>query len=139
MGFCASAQLVSSDLERLQEKDFYRPEDLAHYTGSHNNGQFLEVKEKSWLARYNPVSLGMGAVMYSYQHVVSPLLSRSCPYEITCSNFAKMSIREWGAFKGVFISADRVLRCNRLSLLNVSPLNIAPRTGKILDEPAWYR
>jgi uncharacterized protein len=139
IGFCSYAQLSSSDLLAITKQDFDHPAKFSQQGDAYNNGQFMKTRKKTFISHYNPLTLGMGAVMYSYQHVISPLLSRSCPYQISCSNFAKLSIREWGPFKGVFISADRILRCNRLSLLNISPLKINPKTGKILDEPSWYQ
>jgi len=133
----AYAQLSDEDLALIGKEDFYHAEDFARYTGEHNNADFLHTKKNTFLSRYNPASLAMGGVMYTYQHVVSPLLSRSCPYEITCSNFAKLSIHDWGLVKGVFIAADRVLRCNRISVMDTSPLNI-DLSGKIIDDPARY-
>lgn len=131
-------QLSASDLKAVQGRDFFRKGSYSGYTGPFNSGKFLSKRLKHGKSHTNPFVSGLGAILYSYQHVISPLLSRTCPYQITCSNFAKLSIQDWGPLKGVFLAADRVLRCNRLSLENISPVKIDPRTGEILDDPLWY-
>lgn len=109
------------------------------YNRAGNDARVLEVQQSSFLAKYNPVSLLLKGTMYTYQHIISPQLSRSCPYEITCSNFSKQSIREFGILKGVFISADRILRCNRIGILDVHPLDFNDMTGTITDSPNKYK
>jgi putative component of membrane protein insertase Oxa1/YidC/SpoIIIJ protein YidD len=76
--------------------------------------------------------------MLLYQNVVSAQLSKECPYEITCSNFSKQSIKKFGIVKGLFLSADRLTRCNRIAILDVNFLNIDPLTGGIKDSLDKY-
>ena len=109
------------------------------YTRGGNDKNVMEVHQPSFLAKYNPVTLLLKGTMYTYQHVISPQLSRSCPYEITCSNFSKQSIKTYGIVKGVFLSADRILRCNRIGILDVHPLDFNDVTGTISDSPSRYR
>src|ERR1043165_6271178 len=117
----ATLLIVTSGMEQTKNSDLdllaSSPKDgpaKAYYSGAGNNREMLEVQHSSFFAKYNPVSLLLKGTMFTYQHVISPQLSRSCPYEITCSNFSKLSIKEYGIVKGVFISADRILRCNRI-------------------------
>lgn len=114
-------------------------ENSSYYTGQLNNRKVLQTQQHNVLAKYNPVALVLKGTMFVYQHVISPQLSRGCPYEITCSNFSKLSIREYGVVKGVFLSADRILRCNRIGILDVHPLDFNNRNGKISDPPNKYQ
>lgn len=132
-------ELTAADI--LLVKHAHQPvaQKAKEYNRAGNNTSVLEAKKKSALAQYNPISLTLKGAMALYQQVLSPQLSRSCPYEITCSNFSKHAIREFGVVKGIFLSADRVLRCNRIGLLDVHPLNIHDHNGTIADPLAQYR
>jgi putative component of membrane protein insertase Oxa1/YidC/SpoIIIJ protein YidD len=127
------------DLQLVRATHFDDPGEFAHYHGPANNEQALANRRRSFVARYNPVSLVLKGGLLAYQKMVSRQLARQCPYEITCSNFSKLAIEEFGMFKGVFISADRIMRCNRIGLLDVRPLSINPATGAIIDPPNLYR
>ena len=130
---------IAGDLRLIGERNFGAPDEFAHYHGAGNSEQVLQNRHQNFIARYNPVSLVLKGALLGYQKLVSEQLARSCPYEITCSNFSKQAIGEFGIFKGVFISADRILRCNRIALLDISPLNVNPATGAIIDSPNMYR
>ncbi|MGB1204080.1 MAG: membrane protein insertion efficiency factor YidD [Chitinophagales bacterium] len=104
-----------------------------------NDKKIMKSKRKNVFMTYNPVSLLLKGAMFSYQNGISPQLGRHCLYELSCSNFSKHSIYEFGVFKGVFLSADRILRCNRISHLDLHPLTFNPKTGKYIDVPSQYR
>ena len=65
---------------------------------------------------WNPVYHVLSSSMYVYQSVVSPLISRRCSFSPTCSAYSKALIHEYGLLKGTFLTADRLMRCNRISL-----------------------
>lgn len=134
----ASSQTKESDLELLRSTANAGAANT-YYAHPGNNREMLEVQHSSFFAKYNPISLLLKGTMYTYQHVISPQLSRSCPYEITCSNFSKQSILEFGIVKGVFLSADRILRCNRIGVLDTDPLDFNEQYGTIMDAPDKYR
>jgi len=134
----AQAQ-TTEDLALVRGQHFTSPDEFAHYHGSANNEKALQNKHHNIIAQYNPVSLILKGALLGYQKILSQQLARNCPYEISCSNFSKQAIREFGIFKGVFISADRILRCNRIGYEDVSPLSINPATGRIIDSPNMYR
>ena len=75
--------------------------------------------------------------MLFYQHIVSPQFSRHCLYERTCSNFSKAAISEFGLIKGIFMSADRLLRCNTDAIKDVPAVQFDP-AGYPIDEPEKY-
>jgi len=62
-----------------------------------------------------------------YQRLVSPLIPRRCKYHPTCSQYSVDAIREWGVFRGISMSAWRVLRCNPFSHGGFDPVRRRPR------------
>ncbi len=72
--------------------------------------------KRTWNPAYHVLSSGM----YVYQKVVSPLLATSCIYRPTCSAYSKALIHEYGLLKGTFLTADRLMRCNRIALTDLN-------------------
>ncbi len=50
-----------------------------------------------------------------YQTALSPYLGGQCRFYPSCSEYAILSIKKDGAFRGTLKSAWRILRCNPLS------------------------
>ena len=51
-------------------------------------------------------------VLRGYKRWISPLLPRSCRFEPTCSDYARLAIVKYGALKGAFKAVGRILRCH---------------------------
>lgn len=134
----AFAQLSKSDLSLIQTTDFYHKNDFSFYQLPGNSSAIMKSREKGLAARYNPVSLLLKGSMWTYQNIISPELSSPCPYQISCSNFAKQSIEDFGIIKGTAIAVDRLMRCNRISLLEVPAIDFDPQTHHIIDPPSRY-
>ncbi|MDX1439476.1 MAG: membrane protein insertion efficiency factor YidD, partial [Rubricoccaceae bacterium] len=66
----------------------------------------------------------MGVVRF-YQLAISPHLPRSCRYTPSCSEYAILALRKYGALRGGILSIWRVLRCN-------------PWGGHGYDPPRWF-
>ncbi|MCX7613721.1 MAG: membrane protein insertion efficiency factor YidD [Caldimicrobium sp.] len=53
-----------------------------------------------------------------YQRFISPILTIHfnihCRHYPSCSEFAKITIEEWGIFRGSLLTALRLLKCNSL-------------------------
>lgn len=48
-----------------------------------------------------------------YQKYISPLKkSSSCIYTPTCSAYALEALEKYGAFKGMYLTVRRILRCH---------------------------
>lgn len=60
-----------------------------------------------------------------YQRIVSPHTTPSCRFAPTCSEYSVQALRKYGLFKGLILSAHRVLRCH-------------PWGGHGYDPPVWY-
>jgi len=89
------------------------------------------------LVKYNPVNAVFGGLLFIYQNALSQQFSANCLYHPSCSDFSKQSVREYGLLKGVFLSADRVMRCNRIAATGIHPLRI--ENNKVQDPVDFYR
>ncbi|MEW6411140.1 MAG: membrane protein insertion efficiency factor YidD [Candidatus Zixiibacteriota bacterium] len=50
--------------------------------------------------------------IYIYRYTLSPVIGNSCRFYPTCSHYAEDALRKYGPFKGVMMSARRLLRCH---------------------------
>ena len=46
-----------------------------------------------------------------YRWCISPLLPHTCRYVPSCSKYSYLAIKEFGVFKGIYISFKRIIRC----------------------------
>ena len=49
-----------------------------------------------------------------YRLFILPLLGKNCIYTPSCSEYGIIALRKHGIFKGSFLTAKRILRCNSL-------------------------
>jgi len=47
-----------------------------------------------------------------YQLILSPILPPSCRFTPTCSEYTMQAIEKYGALRGVYLGARRLLRCH---------------------------
>ncbi|HXU40385.1 MAG TPA: membrane protein insertion efficiency factor YidD [Blastocatellia bacterium] len=47
-----------------------------------------------------------------YRLLISPLLPPSCRFTPTCSEYAMQAIEKYGALRGAYLGARRLLRCH---------------------------
>lgn len=59
------------------------------------------------ILRYAFVSL-----LKLYKAFISPLLPPSCRFVPTCSDYAREAIEQYGAVRGLWMGARRLLRCH---------------------------
>jgi uncharacterized protein len=59
----------------------------------------------------------------AYRRLVSPLLTRRCKYEPSCSAYAASAVRSYGAVRGMVLAAWRLLRCNPFSHGGYDPVS----------------
>lgn len=46
-----------------------------------------------------------------YKMLLSPFLPSACRFTPTCSDYAAQAIEKYGAFRGIWMGAGRILRC----------------------------
>ncbi len=49
-----------------------------------------------------------------YRIFISPLLGSNCLHTPTCSEYGIIALKKHGVFKGSFLTAKRILKCNSL-------------------------
>jgi putative membrane protein insertion efficiency factor len=47
-----------------------------------------------------------------YQYFISPLMSASCRYYPTCSQYGAEAVKKYGGFKGGWLTLKRIASCN---------------------------
>ncbi|MFN4083048.1 MAG: membrane protein insertion efficiency factor YidD [Bacteroidia bacterium] len=94
-------------------------------------------KAENKLQQHNPINLVFSGLMYFYQNVLSSQINAGCLYTPSCSEFGKCSIKQHGLLVGMFLTADRLNRCNRVTAIELTSNN--PRhKGKIADDCSKY-
>lgn len=46
-----------------------------------------------------------------YKAIVSPFLPPACRFEPSCSEYAREAVEKYGALRGTWMAAKRILRC----------------------------
>ena len=101
-----------------------------------------KVKSKSTVRfqkTYNPVKLILFIPLFAYQKVVSEQISASCSFEPSCSAFSILAIKKLGFIKGLFLTADRLTRCNGNAQPESEFYLYDARKSKVIDDPDMYR
>ena len=49
-----------------------------------------------------------------YRIFISPLLGSNCRHSPTCSEYGIIALKKYGVFKGTFLTAKRIIKCNPL-------------------------
>jgi putative component of membrane protein insertase Oxa1/YidC/SpoIIIJ protein YidD len=71
--------------------------------------KFLTFKKK--YARYNPVTYVGAGLLYVYQNIISEQIQAECTYEISCSEYTKLSIQHSGFFIGALKGFNQLSEC----------------------------
>lgn len=66
-------------------------------------------------------TLMLGAIR-GYQLLVSPWLPPCCRYEPSCSEYALIALRRFGAVRGSWLVARRLLRCHPFGSYGYDPV-----------------
>lgn len=52
------------------------------------------------------------ALIWCYQHLISPMTPPTCRFYPSCSTYAATSLRRFGVIRGSWLTIRRLLRCN---------------------------
>ncbi len=66
----------------------------------------------AFAVRRGPLITPALLLIRGYQRALSPLLPPSCRFHPTCSDYGYEAIARYGIFKGGWLTAWRILRCN---------------------------
>ena len=56
-------------------------------------------------------------IIKGYKFLISPLLGISCRYLPTCSEYSIEALKNYGFFKGTYMSIKRILSCHPIKFL----------------------
>lgn len=101
--------------------------------------KFLLADHPSAFVRYNPATLLFGSLMWIYQSSITQQLSSTCIYSPSCSSFSISLIQEFGILPGIFFTADRLTRCNRLALYDFPEREVDHRIHRIRQDVDYYK
>lgn len=118
------AQSDKTDIEILKTK--------INFENSHKHS-FGEVgSSKNFIGK-----ILFGSLKF-YKKNISQQISAECLYEISCSTFSQMALKEYGMLKGIALTADRLARCNRISGTTINDFRLN-ENGKVIDTPTMYK
>jgi Uncharacterized conserved protein len=92
-----------------------------------------------FVVKYNPVFLTFSTLMYTYQKFFSPQISADCLFVPSCSEYSKLLFKRYGFFGGIITSADRLMRCDRISATAIHPVSINESDGKVHESVDRYK
>lgn len=130
------AQSDTLDLHLISTSDFSAGTIVSYYHNPNINTTHIL---KDTTSSFRPLSKLLNGVFYLYQTLVSEQISASCLYEISCSNFGKYAILEFGAIKGAFLALDRITRCSGLAIDEIPEYRFNAKTHKFDDKPLYYK
>lgn len=70
------------------------------------------------------------AALRFYKRWISPMLGPRCRFHPTCSEYAMQAVARYGAGRGAWLAARRVLRCHPLNPGGHDPVPDHPRPRK---------
>ncbi len=75
------------------------------------NRKLLNLKDKKWTFKLNPLTYIAAGLMYTYQNVISEQISANCNYQISCSEYTKKCIEKYGLIKGTLLGLNQLSQC----------------------------
>jgi len=73
-----------------------------------------------------------------YNSLVTDQILNDCIYEHSCSKFSQKAFDNYGFLKGLVMTCDRLMRCNRATLAETSKLQLTKK-GRIKDHWDDYK
>ncbi len=127
------SQVKITDIEILEET-ISSQRICAQYDGhKHSDTKTIKLKISK---KINPAYFLLSGTMFLYQNIISQQISAVCLYEITCSNYSKRMLEDYGLLKAIFLSADRLTRCTQRVREEIPEYKY--NKGKVIDDPEDY-
>jgi len=91
------------------------------------------------LAARRIVSFPFRVPLMFYKRYTSEQLSAACQFHPSCSQFCKESMEECGVIKTLFLTADRLTRCNGAATVESPNYLMLDDKMHVEDRPDMYR
>jgi putative component of membrane protein insertase Oxa1/YidC/SpoIIIJ protein YidD len=96
--------------------------------------KFLSTKNKTFIAKLNPLNYVFGAVIFVYQRGFSEQIQADCTYETSCSSFTRLCMEKYGPVRGLLMGIDQLSCCFPGVSGEVEKWRIN-RLGKVINFP----
>ncbi len=73
--------------------------------------KIISFKNKSLLAKINPLNYVAAGLLYFYQAILSEQIQANCVYEISCSGYTKLCINKYGFIIGSAKGIHQLTNC----------------------------
>jgi uncharacterized protein len=94
--------------------------------------RMMSLENRSLMGKVNPVNYVSAGLLFFYQNVLSEQIQASCMYEISCSNYTKLSIEKSG-LKGFFLGINQLNNCFP-GVIYDYPKHLISKDGKVINE-----
>lgn len=138
LSMCITVILLAQ--EPTQAQNSLRTSDIDLITETNKpNPEFAERKVTFGFGKKKPLSnVVLGPFMYGYQKFISPQISAQCLYHPSCSEYGKHLFHTYGGFKAFLSTADRLMRCDRISATDINEFDVDPHTHKKNESTDYY-
>jgi putative membrane protein insertion efficiency factor len=140
--FCFLLFLSSFSQSKINTDDFTKVIEQQNFVDSQyikkRVVKFLKPQSKKFFVRYNPLMFASKGLLYFYQKTLSQQFAADCPFEYSCSAFSKECIQQHGFIKGLFLTTDRLMKCNDFLKIDITPFQLS-RANRIIDNPSSYK
>lgn len=123
-----------SDLDLLKNRKF----DVPRLETNKRVVKFGISESENPVIKYNPVTLSLSSLLFTYQKWLSPQISADCLYSPSCSEYSKRLFKRFGVIGGIITSSDRLMRCDRISATTINPVSIG-HDGKVHEDVERYK
>ena len=72
--------------------------------------------------KVSKISKALQKIIKCYKFLISPFIGNSCRYFPTCSDYSIEALKNFGFFKGLYLSVKRILSCHPWSRGGFDPV-----------------
>lgn len=104
-----------------------------------NNSKYAEKSiTYTFSQRHKVTNFLVKPLLFVYQKFLSKQISAECLYHTSCSEYSKLLYKRYGFTKATLSTIDRLMRCDRLSELDIKAIDRDKKTGKKIETTNYY-
>lgn len=105
---------------------------VSFYCEAQTQNDIALIEEEVLNKSFNQRRVNSRGLYALYKNHFTDQIVNSCLYDQSCSTFSHGAIKNFGLIKGIFLTADRISRCNRITYAETHKAFI-DTSGKIID------